>query len=200
MRFPGDPTPACHAIFSTSLLFSAWGLCVHKESRRRRRLLCPAHVLYEQLEGRMTARRGCRGATEGAGGEQPHHHHCPPASDGFILLWPTTRRTACSGLKLAPSRPANARRLPAVADTMCLHSTAAVRLFEPRCSPAAAGPTARSFRPTFAVFPYVTAARGPRLAAMVLDRAQEALRTHEESSFHQMLASYRAHHGFHYFP
>jgi len=39
---------------------------------------------------------------------------------------------------------------------------------------------------------YVTSA-GPRLAAMVLDTSED-LRTHEESSFHQMLAKL-AHHG-----
>ena len=98
------------------------------------------------------------------------------------------RRTACSGLNPArlPGLPIR-DYLPSLINVPGLDSNRQVFRTAMQCRGRRAD--GEVFQADVWFSTYVTSA-GPRLAAMVLDTSED-LRTHEESSFHQMLASSR---------
>src|ERR1700722_8638850 len=167
------------------LYFSAFflmGLFMHEVARSRR--LSARHM--RQIEGEMTARRDAEEQLKILVDSSPAAI-ITTSSDGCVLL---ANDAASRLFGLEPGTlPGRSIReyLPSLINVPAWDSNRQVFRTAMQCRGRRAD--GEVFQADVWFSTYVTSA-GPRLAAMVLDTSED-LRTHEESSFHQMLASSR---------
>ena len=167
------------------LYFSAFlcvGLFMHEVARSRK--LSARHM--RQIEGEMTARRDAEEQLKVLVDSSPAAI-ITTRSDGVILL-ANDAANRLFGLEpgTLPGLPIR-NYLPALINVPSLDSNRQAFRTAMQCRARRAD--GEVFQADVWFSTYVTSA-GPRLAAMVLDTSED-LRTHEESSFHQMLASSR---------
>jgi two-component system sensor kinase FixL len=180
--FPWGPNTGLPRDVLYFAAFLCMGLFMHEVTRSRK--LSLEHM--RQLEGEMTARRDAEEQLKVLVESSPAAIFTT-SSDGCILL---ANDAAHRLFGLEPGALAGRHihnYLPALINVPALDSSRQAFRTAMQC---------RGRRDDGEVFQadvwfstYVTSA-GPRLAAMVLDTSED-LRTHEESSFHQMLASSR---------
>ena len=162
--------------------FFCMGLFMHEVARSRK--LSAQHM--RQIENEMTARRDAEEQLEVLVESSPAAI-ITTSSDGSVLL-ANDAAHRLFGLRLG-TLPGRSIRdyLPALINVPTLASSRQVFRTAMQCRGRRAD--GEVFQADVWFSTYVTSA-GPRLAAMVLDTSED-LRTHEESSFHQMLASSR---------
>ena len=162
--------------------FLCMGLFMHQVASSRR--LSSQHM--RQIENEMTARRDAEEQLEVLVDSSPAAI-ITTRSDGTVLL-ANDAAHRLFGLRLG-SLPGRSIRdyLPALVNVPTLDSSRQVFRTAMQCRGRRADGDVFQADVWFST--YVTSA-GPRLAAMVLDTSED-LRIHEESSFHQMLASSR---------
>ncbi len=158
------------------------GLFMHEVARSRR--LSARHM--RQIEGEMTARRDAEEQLKVLVDSSPAAI-ITTSSDGSILL-ANDAANRLFGLEpgTLPGLPIR-NFLPSLINVPALDSNRQAFRTAMQCRGRRAD--GEVFQADVWFSTYVTSA-GPRLAAMVLDTSED-LRTHEESSFHQMLASSR---------
>jgi two-component system, LuxR family, sensor kinase FixL len=181
-EFPWGPNTGLPRDLLYFAAFLCMGLFMHEVTRSRK--LSVRHM--HQIEAEMTARRDAE--------EQLKVlvHSSPAAiittsSDGSILL-ANDAANRLFGLEpgTLPGQPIR-KYLPSLINVPALDSNRQAFRTAMQCRGRRAD--GEIFQADVWFSTYVTSA-GPRLAAMVLDTSED-LRTHEESSFHQMLASSR---------
>jgi two-component system, LuxR family, sensor kinase FixL len=181
-EFPWGPNTGLPRDLLYFAAFLCMGLFMHEVTRSRK--LSLQHM--RQLEGEMTARRDAEEQLKVLVESSPAAIFTT-SSDGRILL-ANDAADRLFGLKpgaLAGQHIHN--YLPALINVAALDSSRQAFRTAMQCRGRRAD--GEVFQADVWFSTYVTSA-GPRLAAMVLDTSED-LRTHEESSFHQMLASSR---------
>ena len=181
-EFPWGPNTGLPRDLLYFAAFLCMGLFMHEVTRSRK--LSRQHM--RQLEGEMTARRDAEEQLKVLVEAAPRPS-LPPVPTA-ASCWPTMQRTAFSVLKPGALAGQLIRNyLPALINVPALDSSRQAFRTAMQCRGRRAD--GEVFQADIWFSTYVTSA-GPRLAAMVLDTSED-LRTHEESSFHQMLASSR---------
>jgi two-component system sensor kinase FixL len=181
-EFPWGPNTGLPRDLLYFLAFLCMGLFMHEVTRSRK--LSLQHM--RQLEGEMTARRDAEEQLKVLVESSPAAI-ITTSSDGCILL-ANDAAHRLFGLELGSLRGHPIRNyLPSLINVPALDSNRQAFRTAMQCRGRRAD--GEVFQADVWFSTYVTSA-GPRLAAMVLDTSED-LRTHEESSFHQMLASSR---------
>ena len=181
-EFPWGPNTGLPRDVLYFAAFLCMGLFMHEVTRSRK--LSLQHM--RQLEGEMTARRDAEEQLKVLVESSPAAI-ITTSSDGCILL-ANDAAHRLFGLKpgTLPGQPIR-NYLPSLINVPALDSSRQAFRTAMQCRGRRAD--GEVFQADVWFSTYVTSA-GPRLAAMVLDTSED-LRTHEESSFHQMLASSR---------
>ena len=176
MSFPGARIPGCRATSYLSAFF-CMGLFMHQTTRSRR--LSVQHM--RQMETEMTARRDAEEQLKVLVDSSPAAI-ITTSSNGCILL-ANDAANRLFGRKpgTLPGLPIR-DYLPSLINVPALDSNRQAFSTAMQCRGRRAD--GEVFQADVWFSTYVTGA-GPRLAAMVLDTSED-LRTHEESSFHQM--------------
>jgi PAS domain S-box-containing protein len=162
--------------------FFSMGLFMHEVARSRK--LAAQHV--KVIESEITARRDAEEQLEVLVDSSPAAIITTAADGSVLLANDAAHRLFGLAVGALPGRPIR-DYLPALVNVPALHSSRQVFRTAMQCRGRRAD--GEVFQADVWFSTYVTSA-GPRLAAMVLDTSED-LRTHEESSFHQMLASSR---------
>ncbi len=181
-EFPWGPNTGLPRDLLYFAAFFGMGLFMHEVARSRR--LSAQHM--RQIEGEMTARRDAEEQLKVLVDSSPAAI-ITTSSNGCVLL-ANDAANRLFGLEpgTLPGRPIR-DYLPALVNVPALDSNRQAFRTAMQCRGRRAD--GEVFQADVWFSTYVTSA-GPRLAAMVLDTSED-LRTHEESSFHQMLASSR---------
>jgi PAS domain S-box-containing protein len=167
------------------LYFSAFvsmGLFMHEVARGRK--LAAQHM--QVIESEIAARRDAEEQLEVLVDSSPAAIITTAADGNVLLANDAAHRLFGLPIGALPGRPIR-DYLPALVNVPALHSSRQVFRTAMQCRGRRAD--GEVFQADVWFSTYVTSA-GPRLAAMVLDTSED-LRTHEESSLHQMLASSR---------
>jgi two-component system sensor kinase FixL len=180
--FPWGPNTGLPRDLLYFAAFFCMGLFMHEVTRSRR--LSARHM--RQIEGEMTARRDAEEQLKVLVDSSPAAI-ITTSSDGYVLL-ANDAANRLFGLEpgTLPGRSIRSY-LPSLVNVPAWDSNRQVFRTAMQCRGRRAD--GEVFQADVWFSTYVTSA-GPRLAAMVLDTSED-LRTHEESSFHQMLASSR---------
>ncbi len=181
-EFPWGPNTGLPRDLLYFAAFLCMGLFMHEVTRSRK--LSLQHM--RQLEGEMTARRDAEEQLKVLVESSPAAI-ITTSSNGCILL-ANDAAHRLFGLQpgALPGQPIR-NYLPSLINVPALDSNRQAFRTAMQCRGRRAD--GEVFQADVWFSTYVTSA-GPRLAAMVLDTSED-LRTHEESSFHQMLASSR---------
>jgi two-component system sensor kinase FixL len=181
-EFPWGPNTGLPRDLLYLAAFLCMGLFMHEVTRSRK--LSVRHV--RQIESEMTARRDAEEQLKVLVDSSPAAI-LTTSSDGSILL-ANDAANRLFGLKPG-TLPGRSIRdyLPSLINVPALDSNRQAFRTAMQCRACRAD--GEVFQADVWFSTYLTSA-GPRLAAMVLDTSED-LRTHEESSFHQMLASSR---------
>jgi two-component system sensor kinase FixL len=181
-EFPWGPNTGLPRDLLYFSAFFCMGLFMHQVTRSRK--LSVQHM--RQIEGEMTARRDAEEQLKVLVDSSPAAIFTT-SSDGRILL-ANDAANRLFGLKPGTLPGLQIRDyLPSLVNVPALESNRQAFSTAMQCRGCRAD--GEVFQADVWFSTYVTSA-GPRLAAMVLDTSED-LRTHEESSFHQMLASSR---------
>jgi PAS domain S-box-containing protein len=181
-EFPWGPNTGLPRDLLYLSAFLCMGLFMQEVTRSRK--LSVRHV--RQIEREMTARRDAEEQLKVLVDSSPAAI-ITTSSDGSILL-ANDAANRLFGLEpgALPGRPIRAY-LPSLINVPALDSQ--LQAFSTAMQCRGRREDGEVFQADVWFSTYLTSA-GPRLAAMVLDTSED-LRTHEESSFHQMLASSR---------
>ena len=181
-EFPWGPNTGLPRDLLYLAAFFCVGLFMHEVTRSRK--LSVRHM--RQIENEMTARRDAEEQLKVLVDSSPAAI-LTTSSDGSILLAnDAAHRLFGLPLGTLPGTPIR-DYLPSLINVPALDSSRQAFRTAMQCRGRRAD--GEVFQADVWFSTYVTSA-GPRLAAMVLDTSED-LRTHEESSFHQMLASSR---------
>jgi PAS domain S-box-containing protein len=181
-EFPWGPNTGLPRDLLYFSAFLCMGLFMHEVARSRK--LSARHM--RQIEGEMTARRDAEEQLKVLVDSSPAAI-ITTSSEGTILL-ANDAANHLFGLEPGTLSGLPIRNyLPALVNVPALDSKRQAFRTAMQCRGRRAD--GEVFQADVWFSTYVTSA-GPRLAAMVLDTSED-LRTHEESSFHQMLASSR---------